>query len=403
MADLRFYALGVRYGYSDLSFFWKYSLQSDHDRAACLAISDRDIIIQLALEGHISIPPIEKETIRHVAKMFSDALFHSDGACCLNSLEKRHGPNSQLAFSMIRIMERKLCYLRAISSVWNRVFLLIILSSWQTSSSVSFFVILFSTSFVVFADIKFLVYLRKLIVRHVLVFFDYRSIPISHATGMQGFLVCFLSLGHDACMLSCIRACIYLNMGTAINSNFFHSSKCLRWNTTLHNLSNAILGVLTPVSLWLDSSPWKALGVTFFLHQKLALSILSYLVLGMVVGIALVRDISLLLRKNPSLCYMISIAISLIAFGVSRVFPGIASAVWKVTGLLVCVSFLPLLTRTAGRTDEILSKLLQVFSRSVNYSVCLWNYVAAILIVSKTSVRLGLQFLRVLQKTKRID
>jgi hypothetical protein len=133
------------------------------------------------------------------------------------------------------------------------------------------------------------------------------------------------------------------------------------------------------------------------------MSILSYLVLGIVVGIALVRDISLLLRKNPSLCYMISIAIALIAFGVSRVFPGMASAVWKVTGLLVCASFLPLLTRTSARTDEILSKLFQVSSRSINYSVCLLNYVVAILIVSKTSMRLGLQFLRVLQQTKRID
>jgi hypothetical protein len=304
---------------------------------------------------------------------------------------------------MIRIMERKLCYLRAITSVWNTVFLLIIFSSWQTSSSVSFFVISFSTSFVVFADIKFLVYLRRLIVRHVLVFFDYRSIPISHATGIQGFLLCFLSFCHDACMLSCIRACIYLNMGTAIYSNFFHSSRCLRWNTTLHNISYAILGVLTPVSLWSNSSPWKALGATVFLHRQLPMSILSYLVLGIVVGIALVRDISLLLRKNPSLCYMISSAIALIAFGVSRVFPGMASAVWKVTGLLVCASFLPLLTRTFARTDEILSKLFQVSSRSINYSVCLLNYVVAILIVSKTSIRLGLQFLRVLQQTKRID
>lgn len=403
MAHLRVYKLGDRYGYSDLSFFWKYSLQSDVDRATCLVISNRDIAIQFSLDGCVPVPHLENNTIKEAAIIFADSLFNRDGVCCLNALEKMHGSNSIQLLSLIKIMERKLCYLRGLSSVWNRLFVLTLFSCWERLDFISFSIISLFVAFIVFADMKPLAYLRELAIHHVVVFFDPRSIPISHATGIQCYVLSFSRLARDACMRTLIAACIFVAMATAILSSCLDASTVHRWNTMLHAISYVILGLLIPVSVLLDSSPWYAIGTMLFLHKQFVMSILSYLVLAAVVAIAFARDMFHVLRRNPFACCAISTTIALLAFGIARIFPVNAFSVWKIAALLIMALFLPLVPGPPGKTHAIASRVLHVAARHLNDLIVFINSIVAVLIVSRSSVRLGLQLLRGLNYAKHID
>jgi hypothetical protein len=362
-------------------------MQDEQDRLTCLRVTKDDFHSFCALNGRRNHAFPGNVFVTRIASLFIRSLETCDGTFYLHELdiEKRSFHSDGLL--TLRIMERKLCELRARGQVLNHTCLcLLTLAQWKSESS-WFFNTAGVLMFMLFVGVDngWCKRKKRFIIHHLISFFDGDLISITKAPRLIFLPICQIVCGIDGGLevfrWAVLLVAIFSTLSTNLKLNYIAS----RWVLRIQLVSYVTMALNV---LWSVLRSGNCFGAQLILTLEYSIcwQLVKVCSMGVILGCALAKDAVVGLRA----CWRKTLIILclLVSFVLMKL-PGYMVPTIQLTAVFGIILFSP--SVPACLKTNLTKGALCVIS-SLETLVFLGELISATLVIFQSDRKLGLKW-----------